>query len=276
MKRNMNALLILLTGMFVLAACSSELNDPEDRPEAVALAGAHGEGYALLGSSNFHARDIRNNLGSDITGCRTCHGVDYMGGRTGQSCNASGCHISADGGPEACYLCHGDAVSKKIYPQVHPSHRTHLEGGEYSMTTIACGDCHTLPFNYEDPAHIDEATPGQAEVQLMNALASTQTQGTVGEPSYDASTGSCANTYCHGNFTNGNNATVAWTGDNQAACGSCHGQAAGNPLPGGTHPQNERCSACHTGVIDADREFIDRSLHVNGVLNVFGQQRTDW
>ncbi|MBN1446875.1 MAG: CxxxxCH/CxxCH domain-containing protein [Bacteroidetes bacterium] len=276
MKHEMNILLISLLAVCLLAACSSELNDPEDLPGSPQLYGVHGEGYLLFGSSNFHGYDIRDNLGGDITGCRTCHGNEYAGGRTGQSCNASGCHVAEDGGPEACYVCHGDSYTKKIYPQEYPSHATHLEGGDYSATTIACGDCHTLPSNYEDPAHLDDATPGRAEVLLRNALASVKTNGTVGTPAYDGGGGTCANTYCHGNFTNGNNLTVAWKEMNQASCGSCHGQAVGNPLPGGSHPQNGNCSACHTGVIDANRTIIDKSLHVNGILNVFGQARRDW
>jgi len=276
MKHYRNAFLLALTAVVVLGACSSELKDEEDLPGFPRVYGAHGAGYALMGSENFHAHDIRMNLGWDITGCQDCHNVDYSGGVTGQSCNASGCHVAADGGPEACYVCHGDSQTKAAYPQWYSSHATHLEGGMYSATTIACSDCHDLPANFEDPVHIDMETPGKAEVRLMNALASTQTMGTTGTPAYDAAAGTCANTYCHGNFTNGNNAAVAWKGDDQAACGSCHGQGAGNPLPGGTHIQNENCSGCHTGVIDENRRFIDKSLHVNGILNVFGEQRTDW
>ncbi|MCB2205876.1 CxxxxCH/CxxCH domain-containing protein [bacterium] len=276
MKQYRNIFLFALTTVLVLSACTSELKDDEDLPTYPRLYGAHGAGYALMGSENFHAHDIMVNLGWDISGCRDCHAPDYNGGVTGQSCNASGCHVAADGGPEACYVCHGDTQTKTIYPQWYSTHATHLEGGMTSNTTIACSDCHTLPANFDDPIHIDSDTPGEAEVHFMNALAATETKGMSGEPMYDAANGTCANTYCHGNFTNGNNVTVEWKGANQAACGSCHGQGEGNPLPNAPHIANTNCSNCHGDVVDANGKIIDKDKHVNGVLNVFGSTRTDW
>jgi predicted CxxxxCH...CXXCH cytochrome family protein len=277
MKTLLNAMLCSMLAIALLSACSSELNDPADLPGEPTLIGAHGAGYAHMGSPNFHAVDIRQNLGWDISGCRSCHGVNYAGGSTGQSCNASGCHAAADGGPEACYLCHGDAVTKKIYPQWYTSHATHLEGGPNASVTIPCGDCHDLPSNFSDPAHIDMETPGKAEVMFSNAMASITTIGTVGTPAFNAADATCANTYCHGNFTNGNNKTVAWKGTDQAKCGSCHGdESTGSPLPRAPHPQNDNCAFCHAGVVDANRNIIDPSRHVNGILNVFGAERTNW
>lgn len=277
MKKALFATLLSIVLLALLAACSSELQDADDLPFAPRLIGAHGIGYAHLGSDNFHGRDIAQNFGWDITGCRSCHGVDYSGGNTRQSCNASGCHIAADGGPEACYVCHGDAMTKTSYPQWYSTHATHLEGGPNSSATIACNDCHVLPANYADPLHIDDATPGKAEVHFDNELAATVTLGTVGVPVFNSENVTCANTYCHGNFTNGNNKTVAWKGTDQAKCGSCHGdEATGDPLPTAPHPQSPSCASCHGSVVDANRNIIDPDRHVNGVLNVFGVERTNW
>ena len=277
MKTLINTTVLALMAIVLLSACSSELKDAGDLPGEPTLIGAHGEGYAHMGSDNFHATDIMTNLGWDISSCRTCHGVDYSGGNTGQSCNDSGCHAAADGGPEACYTCHGDAATKKIYPQWYAAHKTHLEGGTLANVTIACTDCHDMPANNSDPMHIDKTTPGKAEVNFTNVMASLQTIGTVGTPSFDAANVTCANVYCHGNFTNGNNKTVAWKGAEQAKCGSCHGdEATGNPLPRAPHPQSTNCSGCHAGIVDANRNIIDPGRHVNGVLNVFGAERTDW
>lgn len=277
MKTFFHAAFYCSLALVLLSACSSELKDAADLPSQPTLLGAHGEGYAHLGSDNFHGSDIMNNLGWDISGCRSCHGVDYSGGNTGQSCNASGCHAVADGGPEACYVCHGDVMNKTIYPQWYSTHATHLKGGMGSNVTIACSDCHTLPENFSDPIHIDKETPGKADVHFNNALAATQTLGTVGTPTFNATDASCANVYCHGNFTNGNNKTVAWKGAEQAKCGSCHGdEATGNPLPKAPHIQNDKCSNCHTGIIDENKNIIDLDRHINGKLNVFGAERTNW
>jgi predicted CxxxxCH...CXXCH cytochrome family protein len=109
-------------------------------------------------------------------------------------------------------------------------------------------------------------------------LAATKTKGTTGEPVYDPASGACRNVYCHGNFSNGNNYAAKWTGGAvEAKCGSCHGDpATGNPLPKSPHPQMDNCSTCHAGVVDAGRNIIDPSKHINGKLNSFGGERTDW
>jgi predicted CxxxxCH...CXXCH cytochrome family protein len=277
MKTRTNTLVLSMLAIALLAACSSELKDAADLPGEPAIIGVHGVGYKLSGSENFHGTDISQNLGWDISSCRSCHNVDYSGGNTGQSCNGSGCHIAADGGPEACYTCHGNRATKKVYPQWYASHAKHLEGGLTSSTTIPCSNCHDLPANYSDPIHVDKTTPGKAEVLFSNTLAATQTLGTTGAPAFNAADASCANVYCHGNFTNGTHKTVAWKGADQAKCGSCHGdEATGNPWPGGTHDESQDCVRCHAGIVNANREIIDPSRHVNGILNVFNTERTDW
>ncbi len=282
MKTVVHATLLSMLAIALLAACSSELKDVDDLPADPVLLGPHGGEYANPESADFHAKDISQHLGWDITSCRTCHGVDYNGGYTGVSCNTSGCHVAAAGGPEACALCHGDVATNKIYPQWYSSHATHLEGGVTSSTTIPCSNCHTLPENYSDPVHIDKTTPGKAEVHFSNVLAATQTLGTTGTPTFNDADATCANVYCHGNFTNGNNKTVAWKGADQAKCGSCHGdETSGSGLPPAPHPQSDRypnindCSFCHRPAIDKDGN-PDPATHVNGILDVFGTQRTDW
>lgn len=275
MKRLTPIFTLLFVSAVLLAACSSELKDPADLPGEPVLYGAHGNGYGVFTADNFHGKDIRNRLGWDISSCRTCHGPDYAGGLTGQSCNASGCHVTADGGPEACYLCHGDSQTKKAYPQWYNAHKLHLEGGTLSAVTIACSNCHDLPANFSDPVHIDKTTPGKAEVMLNNAFAAIQTKGTTGTPSYDAAAGTCSNTYCHGNFTNGNNVAVAWKGADQAKCGSCHGDpATGSPLPKPPHSPVTNCTGCHANAYD--NGVLIQAKHINGKLEVFNQERTDW
>src|SRR5690606_9107909 len=110
-------------------------------------------------------------------------------------------------------------------------------------------------------------------------------------PAYDFGDNTCANTYCHGNFTfyrdssafpglytadvmTGNNKMVIWNqvDGTQAQCGSCHGDVNANiyyPAGHQAFALNE-CANCHIGVVDADGNIIDQELHINGVPNVFG------
>jgi predicted CxxxxCH...CXXCH cytochrome family protein len=236
----------------------------------------HPDGFDEHGSTNFHGT-LLPAWGYPLAGCAACHGTDFDGGAAHESCNGSGCHAKADGGPTACYTCHGDPATKKIYPAGSPAHTAHLEGGTLSATTVQCASCHVVPAAWNAPGHLDGANPNGAEVTLNDSLASTKTKGTTGTPAYDPATGACVNVYCHGNFTNGANFSPVWKGSAQAACGTCHGDAAtGNPVPKSPHVAIDNCSLCHAPVVDANKRITDRSKHVNGKLMQGGNERTNW
>jgi predicted CxxxxCH...CXXCH cytochrome family protein len=138
------------------------------------------------------------------------------------------------------------------------------------------------------PGHVD--TPPPAEVAFNDTLARLTTgDGTfMPNPSYNTTTVTCANTYCHGKwelkkssslyayiFTDsvivGAAAAPSWTGGaSAAACGSCHG------LPPTGHlsfPLNS-CTNCHSGVVNGSGQIINQALHINGKANVFGSERS--
>ena len=244
--------------------------------------GCHGKGYHPDGfgrptATNFHKFFIPT-INYDLNRCKGCHGTDYAGSTLSGnvSCNNTGCHIAIDGGPQACYTCHGDFADRKIYPQAPVSHITHIEGTTLSPIMLNCQSCHTVN-GFSDPNHIGGSNPNGAEVTLLDATAAIKTKGTVGTPQYDYATGSCQNVYCHGNFTNGNNAQPVWKGTDQSKCGTCHGDpVTGNPLPKAPHLQIQTCSVCHAGVVDENMNIVDKTKHINGKLNRYGAEVTDW
>jgi hypothetical protein len=65
----------------------------------------------------------------------------------------------------------------------------------------------------------------------------------------------------------GGNASPVWTAS--AACGTCHGL----PPTGHTAATLTTCVNCHSGMIDATGTITDKTKHVNGKINVFGQER---
>ncbi|MBI5645687.1 MAG: CxxxxCH/CxxCH domain-containing protein [Ignavibacteriae bacterium] len=296
-------LTLIAVGFALLAGCSSELKDelpttpeglrphpanfipPSDVDPAActnpachaSIPSPHPSGYITFASPDFHGKDLASKS-YNMNSCGSCHATDFTGGWTKKSCSTSGCHIQADGGPTACYTCHGDFVTKKPYPVTVGAHTTHLEGAAGSATVVACVGCHTVPTVWNAAGHLEGSNPNGAEVAITDVMAATKTKGTTGTPSYDPTAGSCANVYCHGNFTNGNNASPTWSGgSDQAKCGTCHGNpATGNPLPKAPHPAVETCNVCHAGVVDANKQIIDKTKHINGKLDSFGSQRTDW
>jgi predicted CxxxxCH...CXXCH cytochrome family protein len=241
--------------------------------------GFHPDGYGNPASPNFHRLDLRAKH-DDLSSCKGCHNTDYSGSMLSGnvSCNNTACHVAADGGPEACYTCHGEYATKVIYPQGYPAHGTHISGDTtISKLAMVCKDCHNFG-GFNDPNHLGGNNPNGAEVSINDSLAKHHTTGSIGTPTYNYTTGACENVYCHGNFTNGNTANApVWKGTDQAKCGSCHGDpATGDPTPKSPHVPVKNCYICHPGVVDNTGKIIDAAKHVNGKLNKYGTEDPNW
>lgn len=260
-------------------------------------ASLHGRGWTDPAAANFHGNAIRSQ-GWDMRPCKSCHGETYDGGRVSVGCRD--CH-SEGAGPENCATCHGGTnpapprdLSKNTVRTARGvgAHQIHLLGGNLFAGT-RCTGCHVVPGSVYTAGHVD--TPQPVEVTMAgNLVANTVTNEPTTmfyspslplytpDPVYNGGQINCSNSYCHGNFKNGNPGTApVWNEITtpQAACGSCHGDVtkptlAERALPktvaeGGTHPNATTCSACHIGVVNANLVIIDKFKHVNGRLNVF-------
>jgi predicted CxxxxCH...CXXCH cytochrome family protein len=262
--------------LVIIAGCSN-LKEPVSTNQERGIA-VHPSGWLQKSSSDFHGVFIRAD-GWDMENCKSCHGVDYAGGISESSC--LGCHMDT---PEDCNVCHGGIDNTSAAPPRDiddnistetigvGAHTTHLEGNLLS-DGLECVECHMVPESLYAPGHVDDDLP--AEV-TFSGLAFTD----GAQPAWNHSTAGCSNVYCHGNWSlskenslfpwayagetiGGNNATVTWTGANQAACGSCHA------LPPSGHLQfalNE-CANCHVGVVNSQGEIIDKTKHINGMAN---------
>jgi predicted CxxxxCH...CXXCH cytochrome family protein len=279
MKKQQQALILTILSLAVLVPSCSDLK--KDLPtETAGGAQIHGQGWIDTASINFHGLAIQS-AGWSTSSCKECHGPDYKGGRSGSSCLT--CH-SKPGGPENCTLCHGStnaAPPKDLAGNTASSfasvgtHQSHMLVPDSLGAVVACNECHKVPTSLTTPGHID--TTAGAEVQFTGATSTSSIIGN-GVASYSHTTLKCTNTYCHGNFRNGNNVSPMWTDTSGQydACGSCHGDTKktgiGNKaLPktaanGGTHPNNTNCFQCHPNVIDGNYKFKG-TLHINGRLD---------
>ncbi len=244
-------------------------------------------------SGNFHGKYIAKN-NWNMKDCTKCHGANYAGGVSSPTCN--NCHKNS-GGPEACNTCHGDfANTNQVAPPkalnnatatTDPgvgAHTIHLTGLT-AMNNVACSECHTVPTSLYAAGHLDNSQ--KAEVIFGNF-----TNSGVSKASYNFSNNTCANTYCHGNFEfskansnypfiytadkmTGTNYSPKWTkvDGTEGKCGTCHG------LPPAGHQPAElkACSTCHPGIVKEvivnkvlTLEIADKSKHINGKINVFG------
>ncbi|HEY3359815.1 MAG TPA: hypothetical protein VGQ83_41580 [Polyangia bacterium] len=219
--------------------------------------------------------------------CGTCHGLPPAPPHP-QSGKCGGCHakvIDLDGnfvdktlhingrvdldmvGPGGpCTSCHGSTQNPAPPVDTHGrtattlrsvgAHQAHLnpDPAQSISAPIACAECHVVPTSSNVDAHID----GTAEV-VFGPLANARGASS-------AWSGTTCTTYCHGQtLAGGALTTPAWTtvDNSQDACGTCHGLP-----PDAPHPANDACYACHGAVIDASRNFVDKTLHINGRIDV--------
>jgi len=222
----------------------------------------HINGWMDPGNSNqFHGMVLRQAV-YDLTGCQGCHGVNLTGGTVGVACVS--CHTSGVG---ACNMCHGstnaappldlDYLSSTTLVTVgaHQSHVT--DGGLH--TGFDCNVCHIKPTYPGDPGHY------QVDGKLLQRPAPViVASSALGPFSWNSSTATCTNSYCHAPFADASAQFInpVWTavGQDQAPCGSCHG----NP-PAGHYP-NPACQTCHRPTYVGTQP--SSPLHCNGVVNL--------
>lgn len=270
----------VLVGL-ILSNCS-DLREPIST-NPVAELEVHPAEWLVETSQDFHGQFIQN-AGWNLEQCQQCHGTDYTGGIAKTSCLT--CHPQT---PEDCTVCHGGvdnltgappedlAGSQTTDSRGVGAHTTHLNGAALSVG-FECGTCHVVPASFNTPGHVDSELPAEVRFSgsalLDNAV-----------PNWDTASGSCMNAYCHGNWSlskmesnnqfiysadnmEGNNATPTWTDPATAVCGTCHDL----PPRGHTPFELNACAGCHSSVIDANGDIIDKTKHVNGQINVFGQE----
>lgn len=167
-----------------------------------------------------------------------------------------------------CTSCHGDPERDGDYllKAAPPSdlwqssrttqhgvgaHQIHLNAAE-THGAVECGECHVVPETTDAPGHADDERPADV---VFGDLAKTGDR----DPSYDARTLRCSDTYCH------REAAAVWTLplDSSDACGTCHSLP-----PPAPHPQSQRCSVCHGEVVDDKMRIIAPESHVNGRVDV--------
>lgn len=216
------------------------------------------------------------------TACGSCHGLPPPAPHP-QSDRCSVCHGEVideerhfiaperhvdgvvDYAPGDCKSCHGSdrnpAPPLDTRGNASPSaigvgaHQAHLAGG-MNGRPLECNECHVVPEHVEDPTHADGLP---AEVTFAGIARADGRR-----PAWDEASATCTGSYCHAPTPGDRRASPVWNEEQPLACSSCHELPP--PLP---HPQSETCSACHGAVVDTDnRTIIDKSRHVNGVVDV--------
>jgi predicted CxxxxCH...CXXCH cytochrome family protein len=214
--------------------------------------------------------------------CGTCHGLPPKAPHP-QSDRCSTCHadvIDADlhfVAPERhvdgvvdyvagdCKSCHGsdenaapplDTLGNAQLSAIGVgAHQAHLRGGANSRP-LECKECHVVPERVEDPMHVD----GLPAELIFSGIARAHGHS----PEWNPSSATCGGSYCHSPSPGEMRLSAVWTEGASLGCTSCHGLPPALP-----HPQSDNCASCHGGVVASDnRTIIDKSRHVNGIVNV--------
>ncbi len=114
----------------------------------------HPDNWLTQSTEQFHGNDIRQANWS-MESCKGCHGTDYRGGSSEVSCYR--CH-TAEAGPEACNVCHGNPEHANPPEDLNNNTATTALGvgaHEVHLEQFECTLCHIVPESFDDLTHID-------------------------------------------------------------------------------------------------------------------------
>jgi predicted CxxxxCH...CXXCH cytochrome family protein len=209
------------------------------------------------------------------TACGSCH-TGYTSTSVNPALHVNG---TVDVGNMTCTSCHGDST-RTAAPGADPlvkaappmdtrgqtssnavgAHQAHVNKASGITNPIQCSECHAVPN------HIPHSN-GTVDIQFGGRAVAGGAA-----PAWNATNLTCASTYCHGNFPNGNRTTMTWNKPG-TTCTTCHGA----PPSTGQHSrhvnQGIACSQCHgTGYSSTT---VNRDTHVNGTIDVTNRV-TSW
>lgn len=103
---------------------------------------SHPGEWNTVQSADFHGKKV---LAAGYETCKSCHGVDFKGGKSGASCYGSNCHSTFPHQPEWNYIdntnSHGAYMKTNMgaIENCKKCHGSNLEGG---TSGVSCDACH--------------------------------------------------------------------------------------------------------------------------------------
>jgi predicted CxxxxCH...CXXCH cytochrome family protein len=215
------------------------------------------------------------NGGANDGACGTCHGlppsnhanprcnechvrvVDANGALIGGSLHVDG-KVSLGDDSGTCLACH---------PSPGGAHASHTQATHRLAAPLTCTECHLVPNALMSPGHIDH---DQADVFPAGTSALARTNSA--KPSWDRSSSTCSDVYCHGggqllaaDGAASIRRTPSWIqGSGPAECGACHGIP---PVDAAHAPPMTLadCHRCHR-TVDATGA-LQIATHMNGIVD---------
>ncbi len=221
----------------------------------------HPAGYS---STAQHSLDAKLHVET----CTDCHGGDLTGEGEAVSCDS--CH--ADGWRTDCTFCHGgvedttgappESIDDSKTDDAFGAHSRHVQQNTHAP--FECDTCHVKPDDVLTPGHFLDDTPAVAELDFSAGLSPSG--------SWDGSTLSCSNLYCHSNGrSEEGSVTLA---DAPLDCSSCHPDSGDLREDWSTmsgkhreHNNDVTCADCHRDTTTDSLTISGPEFHVNGVAD---------
>ena len=223
-------------------------------------AGGHPKGWTDPQNINFHGLYLLNTSWK-LSECQECHGTDYSGGTSGQSCMA--CHPQ---GPEACNVCHGQPPIDDSTLPIESERGVDAAGAHKKHVTeegFSCTECHG-----DIPTSVAHADRLPAEMDFVSAAQLASAHGMQGVYQDTGSptdgNGTCSNIYCHSDGKGGPAAvTPSWVGMTMT-CVSCHDVAQSGSGAHSHHLEHSQisCQTCHVETAEGRETVKNESLHI--------------
>lgn len=267
---------LLLTTLFAVLAgvsgCKNEVKTIIKNPDPPVVdpgPAFHVEGWMVKSSPEFHGvqadsvalcaecHQLMGRDGSGGVGCIDCHNQNFLG--------CTGCHGGTDNKTGAPPMSLRGETSRGVTGV--GAHTAHLTDTTFSRA-IACGTCHRVPAVMASPGHMDDDSVAELTFASLAGIAA----------SWDHASATCNNIHCHGAFVGGSQANPLWTGTTDIVCGDCHAVTSNYASLGWKHAEHVEsgltCVECHWQVVTAQNQIVNRSLHINGLVEATPRDAT--
>lgn len=134
MKSSIKILIVISMIITLISYCSEDKNP---LPSV-----SHPGEWNTAQSTDFHGKKV---LASGYESCKSCHGADFKGGKSGSSCYGSNCHSTYPHQPEWNNFDHPNShgayvkTNMGIIENCKKCHGANLRGGS---SGVSCYSCH--------------------------------------------------------------------------------------------------------------------------------------
>jgi len=240
-------------------------------------------GYGTCSNSDCHGRYIRTwGPPSQLALCDKCHGS-----------RTSDLGFYNTRGPDGTLSIYSAAIGVHDIHLQNPNSPRKSTFSRFTSFAVGmnCNQCHYNPTGPFSSGHMDTALPAEVPFAHMSTIAHIgDAFGYYSTPKFDTATQSCSSVWCHGAGMQSNTARGLYAGKTPVSplkpkwnepmlaanpCTKCHAMPPAASSSADTHWNVgadrayilSECVGCHQHLNTGATGFVNKALHVNGVID---------